>query len=230
MRYLGVETAKRISKIGLGTAQFGSSRWGYGEVYAEREAQAVVRRAVQLGVTLFDTAEIYSSGRGERILGEALGEALGERRESVVLATKMFPVVPAASLVKQRAVASAARLGVPRLDLYQVHWPNPLVTDSTIMRGMRSLQRTGIVGDVGVSKYSLDRWRRAEDALGGRVLSNQIQYSLLDRSAERGLLPFAKAHRRVIIAFRPLALGLLSGKYHDATHMPSGVRANMALF
>ena len=226
MRYLDVDTAKKISKIGLGTWQFGSREWGYGEPYAEQEAYTIVRRALELGVTLFDTAEIYSSGRSERILGRALGE----NRESVFLATKMFPIVPSAFLVKQRAVASANRLGVPRLDLYQTHWPNPLVRDSTIMRGMRSLQRAGLVGEVGVSNYSLKRWRTAEEALRSRILSNQVQYSLLDRSPERDLLSFAESHGHIIIAFSPLAQGLLSGRYHGANRPVNRVRATSPLF
>ncbi len=171
MRYLGIDTAKKISTIGLGTWQFGSREWGYGEPYASQEAQAIVRRALELGVTLFDTAEIYGFGRSERILGLALGED----RESVFVATKILPILPVAPVVEQRAVASASRLGVRRLDLYQVHLPNPLVRDGTIMRGMRTLQQVGLVGEVGVSNYSLDRWRTAEDALGGRVLSNQVR-------------------------------------------------------
>jgi aryl-alcohol dehydrogenase-like predicted oxidoreductase len=226
VRYLDVGTAKKISKIGLGTWQFGSPEWGYGEPYAEKEVYAIVRRALELGVSLFDTAEIYSSGRSERILGRALGE----NRESVFIATKMFPVVPGALVVKRRAVASANRLGVPRLDLYQVHWPNPLVRDNTIMRGMRSLQRAGLIGEVGVSNYSLKRWRAAEDALRGRVLSNQVQYSLVDRSPELGLLPFAESHGHVIIAFSPLAQGLLSGRYHGAGRPLNRVRATSPLF
>jgi aryl-alcohol dehydrogenase-like predicted oxidoreductase len=226
VRYLDVDTAKKISKIGLGTWQFGSKEWGYGEPYAEQEAYAIVRRALELGVTLFDTAEIYSSGRSERILGRALGE----NRESVFLATKMFPIVPGALVVKQRAVASANRLGVPRLDLYQVHWPNPLARDKTIMRGMRSLQRAGLVVEVGVSNYSLERWRAAEDALRSRVLSNQVRYSLLDRSPERDLLPFAQSHGHVVVAFSPLAQGLLSGRYHGASRPVNRVRATNPLF
>ena len=87
MRYLDVGTTRRISRIGLGTWQFGSREWGYGESYANQEARAIVRRALELGVTLFDTAEIYGFGRSERILGGALGED----RESVFLATKIFP-------------------------------------------------------------------------------------------------------------------------------------------
>ena len=171
MRYLATGTAKQISKIGLGTWQFGSKEWGYGQPYAEQGAHAIVRRALDLGVTLFDTAEIYGYGRSERILGQALGEDLN----SVFVATKIFPVLPLAPVVEQRAVASANRLGARHLDLYQVHQPNPVVRDTPAMRGMRALQRVGLVGEVGVSNYSLDRWRAAEAALGGPVLSNQVQ-------------------------------------------------------
>src|SRR6516225_4600521 len=135
MRYLSTSTDKQISKIGLGTWQFGSREWGYGSQYADEVAQAIVGRALELGVTLFDTAEIYGFGRSERILGRALGEDSG----SVFLATKMFPVMPGAAVVKHRATASAKRLGVGHLDLYQVHWPHPLIHDGTIMRGMSAL-------------------------------------------------------------------------------------------
>ena len=226
MHYLNVDTDKKISKIGLGTWQFGSREWGYGEPYARQEADAIVRRALKLGVTLFDTAEIYGSGRSERILGRALGES----RESVFLATKLVPVVPSVLAVKRRAVASAKRLGVPRLDLYQVHWPNPLVPDGTLMRGMRSLQESGLVGEVGVSNYSLERWRAAEEKLRSRVLCNQVRYSLVDRSPERDLLPFAEAHGHVIIAFSPLAQGLLSGKYHGGDLPANNIRTSSPLF
>jgi aryl-alcohol dehydrogenase-like predicted oxidoreductase len=226
MRYADIDTAKQISKIGLGTWQFGSKEWGYGEPYAEQVARAIVRRALELGVTLFDTAEIYGFGRSERILGRALGEDLA----SVFLATKIFPLLPVAPVVEQRAVASADRLGAHRLDLYQVHQQNPLVRDTTIMRGMRALQRVGLVGEVGVSNYSLERWRAAEAALGSRVLSNQVSYSLADRSPERDLLPFAQANGRIVIAYSPLAQGLLSGTYHRASRPANRVRTANPLF
>ena len=226
MRYLDRGTAKKISKIGLGTWQFGSREWGYGDAYAGSGAAAIVRRALELGVTLFDTAEIYGFGRSERILGEALGEDL----KSVFLATKMLPVMPIAPVVEQRGVASASRLGARRLDLYQVHQANPAVRDGTIMRGMRALQRTGLVDEVGVSNYSLKRWIAAEKALGTRVLSNQVRYSLADRRPERDLVPYAQAHGRVIIAYSPLAQGLLSGRYDKASRPKNSVRANSALF
>src|SRR5262250_470715 len=209
MRYLSTVPGKQISKIGLGTWQFGSREWGYGSHYADEVAQAIVRRARELGVTLFDTAEIYGFGRSERILGRALGENL----ESVFLATKILPVLPVAPVVEQRAVASANRLGAHRIDLYQVHQPNPLVRDGTIMRGMDALQRVGLVDQVGVSNYSLRRWRAAEHALGSRVVSNQVSYSLVARSPERDLLPYAAERGRIVLAYSPLAQGLLSGRY-----------------
>jgi aryl-alcohol dehydrogenase-like predicted oxidoreductase len=226
MRYLSTGTDKQISKIGLGTWQFGSREWGYGSQYADEVARAIVGRALELGVTLFDTAEIYGFGRSERILGRALGE----NRESVFLATKILPVLPVAPVVEQRAVASANRLGAHRLDLYQVHQANPLVRDGTIMRGMRALQRVGLVGEVGVSNYSLQRWRAAEDALGSPVLSNQVPYSLVARAPEQDLLPYASSQGRVVLAYSPLAQGLLSGRY-QADHRPTNrVRAGNPLF
>jgi aryl-alcohol dehydrogenase-like predicted oxidoreductase len=226
MRYLDMGTAKKISKIGLGTWQFGSEEWGYGKLYAEMGATSIVRRALELGITLFDTAEIYGSGQSEEILGRALGK----HRESVFLATKMFPLVPSAFVLKQRAAASTRRIGTSRLDLYQVHFPNPLVSDRTLMRGMRSLQRAGVIGEVGVSNYSLARWLAAEEALGGRVLSNQVEYNLIHRSPERKLLPFAESRNRVVIAFSPLAMGLLSGKYHGTTPPANPARLANPLF
>jgi aryl-alcohol dehydrogenase-like predicted oxidoreductase len=226
MRFLSVGTGKQISKIGLGAWQFGSREWGYGSPYAAQEATAIVRRAVELGVTLFDTAEIYGFGRSERILGAALGAD----RASVFIATKLLPLLPVAPVVEQRAVASAARLGVRSIDLYQVHQANPLVRDTTIMRGMRTLQQVGLVTEAGVSNYSLRRWQAAEAALGSRVLSNQVRYSLVDRAPEADLLPFTADGRHAVIAYSPLGQGLLSGRY-DRDHRPTNsVRAANPLF
>jgi aryl-alcohol dehydrogenase-like predicted oxidoreductase len=229
MRYAEAGNGRRISRIGLGTWQFGSREWGYGPGYEQRTA-ALVQRAVDCGVTLFDTAEVYGFGRSERLLGAGLAAALGDRRDEAYVATKIFPVLPVAAVVQQRAVASAARLGVRRIDLYQVHQPNPVVRDGTTMAGMRRLQEVGLVGDVGVSNYSLERWRQAEEALGGPVLSNQVQYSLARRAPEDDLLPYAASAGRLVVAWSPLAQGLLSGRY-TAQNPPSGsVRQMNPLF
>jgi aryl-alcohol dehydrogenase-like predicted oxidoreductase len=229
MRYVELDLPKKISVIGLGTWQFGAREWGYGSGYDTGEAAAIVKRALDLGVTLFDTAEMYGFGRSERILGEAL-RAGGADPERLFLASKIFPVLPVSAVVQQRAVASAARLGVRRIDLYQVHQPNPVVRDGTTMRGMKALQQVGLIDQVGVSNYSLDRWRAAEAALGSPVLSNQVQYSLAHLAPEADLVPFAIRNQRLVIAFSPLAQGLLSGRYDESNRPTNGARAMNPLF
>lgn len=226
MRYLDIDTSVRISKIGLGTWQFGSREWGYGEEYAVQKSLGIVHRALELGVTLFDTAEIYGFGRSESILGQGLGGDV----KSVFVATKYLPVVPLSRVVQRHAAASASRLGISRIDLYQVHQPNPLASDATLMRGMRALQRDGLVGEVGVSNYSLRRWRAAENALGSRVLSNQVEYSLAAAGPGADLVPYAESTGHLVIAYSPLAKGLLSGNY-DRSRQPSNrVRRMSPLF
>jgi len=207
MKYVEVRGA-RVSAIGLGTWQFGSREWGYGREFADTEAVAITRRALDLGINLVDTAEIYAFGASERIVGRAIEG----RRDEAFLATKVFPVVPVAPIVEQRGRASAARLGVDHIDLYQVHWPNPVVPLGTTMQGMAALRDAGVIRHIGVSNFPLDRWREAERHLGQPVLSNQVEYSLAVRKPERNLLPFAQDEGRLIIAYSPLAQGLLSGR------------------
>ena len=217
-------TDKAISRIGLGTWQFGSREWGYGDAYSSQDAERIVARAVDLGITLFDTAEAYGFGRSERILGAALA-ACGALEESFI-ATKLFPVLPIAPIVGQRGRASAGRLGVSTIDLYQVHQPNPIIRDGTTMAGMRVLQDAGTVAHVGVSNYSLARWQQAERELGRPVVSNQVQFSLAHVGPLDDLVPYAASQGRFVIAWSPMAQGLLSGRY-DATHQPSGAVRRM---
>ena len=218
-------TPKPWSVIGLGTWQFGSTEWGYGTDFTA-EAARIVARARELGITVFDTAELYGFGRSERILGDALRGAGGT--DDVVLASKFFPVLPVGPVLQQRAVASAERLGVPTMDLYQVHKPHPVLGDGSAMRGMAALRRIGLVRDAGVSAYSLDRWRSAETALGAPVLSDQVEFSLLRRSPAEELVPYAAAHDRVIMAYSPLAQGLLTGRYDESYRPSNPVRRNAA--
>jgi aryl-alcohol dehydrogenase-like predicted oxidoreductase len=225
VRYLEVDGLGRVSRVGLGTWQFGSREWGYGEVYASGMAGEIVHRARELGVTLFDTAEIYGTGRSERILGEALGAERGD----VVVASKLFPVAPFPAVVHRAWTGSARRLGVDRIPLYQVHWPNPVVRDGTTMPALRQLLDEGRIGAVGVSNYSLDRWRAADAALGRPVVSNQVQFSLAHADPLTDLVPFAEREGRLVIAYSPLAQGLLGGRY-TAANRPGGVRATNRLF
>lgn len=225
MRYLDVEGVGRVSRIGLGTWQFGSREWGYGDRYASGAARDIVQRALALGVTLFDTAEIYGLGKSERILGEALGD----KRAEVAVASKIMPIAPFPAVIKQRERASARRLQLDRIPLYQIHQSNPVITDSVIMPGMRSLLDSGDIGAAGVSNYSLARWQKADAALGRPVISNQVHFSLAHPDALDDLVPFAGRENRIVIAYSPLAQGLLGGKY-GVDNRPGGVRAMNPLF
>jgi aryl-alcohol dehydrogenase-like predicted oxidoreductase len=225
MKFLEVEGLGQVSRVGLGTWQFGSREWGYGDAYASGAARDIVRRARELGVTLFDTAEGYGFGRSERILGEALGED----RSTAVVASKLFPLAPFPPIVERRAAGSARRLQLDRIPLYQIHAPNPLVPDSVTMAGMRTLLDAGRIGAVGVSNYSLQRWQRADAALGRPVVSNQVRFSLAHPKPLDDLVPFAQRENRIIMAYSPLAQGLLGGRY-STEHRPGGVRAANPLF
>ena len=225
MRFLEVPGLGQVSRVGLGTWQFGSREWGYGEGYATGAAVDIVARARELGVTLFDTAEVYGFGKSERILAEALGTD----RDQVVVASKVFPVAPFPAVVRHRAHASARRLQLGRIPLYQVHQPNPVVPDSVIMPGMRSLLQAGRIGAVGVSNYSMSRWLQADEALGQPVVSNQVQFSLAHPGPLEDLVPFAERENRMVMAYSPLAQGLLAGKY-TVDNRPGGVRAANPLF
>jgi aryl-alcohol dehydrogenase-like predicted oxidoreductase len=251
VRYLNADTAKPVSKVGLGTWQFGSPEWGYGERYADKHAKAIVRRAMELGITLFDTAEIYGVdsrnvackalvrgvslgdptairgfGRGERILGEALGD----HREAIFVATKFYPSVPFLKTARQRAKHSAERLGVGRIDLYQVHRPRLLRDPTTSVRALKALCAEGTVSEVGLSNASLDDWQAAARSLGVRIISNQLPYNLVDRSPEDAMIRFAEAHGRFVIAYSPLARGLLSGGYNASKRPANAARASDPLF
>ena len=225
MKYLEVDGVGKVSRIGLGTWQFGSREWGYGDSYASGTARDIVKRALALGITLFDTAEVYGLGKSERILGEALGD----QRAEVAVASKIMPIVPFPAVVKQRERASARRLQLDRIPLYQIHQANPVFPDSVIMPGMRSLLDSGDIGAAGVSNYSLARWQRADAALGRPVISNQVDFSLARPGALKDLVPFAERENRIVIAYSPLAQGLLGGKY-GLNNRPSDVRAVNSLF
>jgi aryl-alcohol dehydrogenase-like predicted oxidoreductase len=207
----------RVSVIGLGTWQFGSREWGYGRAYASGEAGAILRRALDLGVNLIDTAEIYGLGRSEKIVGKAIRG----RRESVFLATKLFPIgLPV--MTRFRARRSARRLGVGQIDLYQQHWPSPLFSPRSTMPRFRRLVDEGLVRHAGVSNHGLRQWQECEEAFGGPVLSNQVRFSLVHREPDRELVPWAQRTGRIVIAYSPLGQGLLSGKYQASP--PSNFR------
>ena len=216
---------RQASAIGLGLWQFGSTGWGWGRDLEVDEARRIVHRALELGINLFDTAEMYGGGRSEEILGEALSG----RRDEALIATKVSPHHLTRKGIREAAQRSLRRLRTDRIDLYQVHWPNPAIPLSWTMRGMRDLVDSGLVAQVGVSNFGLGRWQRSEDALGSTVISNQVQYHLLNRKSLYQLLPYAGQRGCVVIAYSPLAQGALTGKYAQG-NAPGGIRARNIFF
>jgi aryl-alcohol dehydrogenase-like predicted oxidoreductase len=215
LRYVEAGGA-RVSVIGLGTWQFGSREWGYGRDYASNEAVKIVHRALDLGINLIDTAEIYGPWRSERIVGQALQG----RRDQAFVATKIFPVgLPFTTGWRARASARRLRTGI---DLYQLHWPSVLFPPKATMPRFRRLMNDGLVKHAGISNHDLGQWQQCDDALGGPVLSNQVRFSLLHRGPERELVPWAQRNDRIVIAYSPLAQGALSGQYRDRA--PSNFR------
>jgi aryl-alcohol dehydrogenase-like predicted oxidoreductase len=205
VKYLDVGGV-RVSAIGLGTWQFASAEWNYGDEYVRTTAPAIVRRALELGITLIDTAEIYGRGGSELIIGSALRDA---PRDPFV-ATKFTPFLPVPSVIVDHAERSRARLDVGAIDLYQLHWANPLIPIRRQAAGLRQVLDRGIVRHVGVSNHSLKRWQALERALGRPVLSNQVEFNLARPRALTRLVPYAVENDRLVIAYTPLGQGLLA--------------------
>lgn len=199
--------ALRVSAIGLGLWQLGSPSWGTRGIGSGVE---VVGRAVEEGINLFDTAEIYGWGRSERLLGEALRE-LGVGDE-VVVATKVggFRTIP--YTIRKAAEGSRRRLGRTP-DLVQYHWPPPIHTPlCTVMRGLERLVEEGLAHYIGLSNFNAVLLEKALQCLHRHEpISIQVQYSLAYRTPELRLLPLAGRRGLTPIAWSPLAKGSLAG-------------------
>jgi aryl-alcohol dehydrogenase-like predicted oxidoreductase len=211
MRYIEIE-GMRLSRIGLGTWQFGTREWAYGETYANETAPALFRRAIELGITMFDTAEGYGPGRSERIIGETLATLTEDQRAQLVVATKFTPIAPAEPIVEWQANGSRRRLGMDVLDLLYVHWKNPFVSAKRVMQSVRPLVDQGLVRHAGVSNFTLEQWQEAETALRAPVVANQVRFSLVSSGPAQDLVPYAQEHDRVVVAYSPLGQGLLAGR------------------
>jgi aryl-alcohol dehydrogenase-like predicted oxidoreductase len=203
-------TGVKISKIAVGTWQFGSRQWGYGVGYSRRDCIEAVHRAFEYGVNLVDTAEVYASGLSEEIVGEAIRDF----RQEVLIATKVSPTHSTYDGTIKACERSLRRLGVKTIDLYQIHWPNPFIPISQTMKAMEKLVEMGKIAYIGVSNFSRQQLEKARSVLKREdIVSNQVKYNLLERGVERDLLPYAEREGVTILAYSPLAQGLLSGKY-----------------
>ena len=216
----------RVSVVGLGCNNFGMKLDLEG-------TRAVVHKALDCGITLFDTADAYGNGGGSE---EALGQVLGDRRKDIVLATKFGLPMDAAETKKgasRRYVLSAveaslARLKTDWIDVYQLHRPDPLTPIEETLRALDDLIRAGKVRYIGCS--NLQAWQVvdalwiAKQAGGTPFICCQDEYSLLVRDIERELVPAISAHGLGLLPYFPLASGLLTGKYRRNAEMPQNAR------
>jgi aryl-alcohol dehydrogenase-like predicted oxidoreductase len=230
MRYnpLG-RTGLFVSELALGTMTFGENDpWGRIGVLDQPSAQALVARALESGINLFDTADVYSGGQSESILGKSL-KNLAVKREDVVIATKVFgpqgegPNARGASRAHIVAAvqASLQRLELDYIDLYQIHGFDVATPIEETVRALETLVQHGLVRYVGVSNWAAWQLMKAlgiADRLGiGRVASLQAYYSLAGRDVEREIVPMLQSEGVGLLVWSPLAGGLLSGKFARGT-------------
>ena len=185
------QTGVMVPEIGLGT-------WKY------KGGDEPLRRGIDLGATLVDTAEMY---RNEVEVGQAIAPV----RDQVFLATKVLGNHLRYDQVLKAAEESLRKLDVDQIDLYQVHWPNSRVPISETMRAMEELADRGVVRFIGVSNFSLQEMREAQASMTRHpIVSNQVLYSLKARSIEAQLLPYCQENHVTVIAYTPLADGSLA--------------------
>ncbi len=219
-RQLG-KTGIEITPIGLGCWQFhsGGSRMSsmFWKSPPQDEVNKIVKTALEGGINWFDTAEVYGHGGSEKALSTALSNA-GKADGEVVIATKWWPFFRTAGNIP-RTIGDRQRYLAPfKIDLYQIHMPYAFSSVKAQMDAMTALVKAGKIRSIGVSNFSAAKMRRAHAALakhGLPLASNQVEFNLLNRDIEKnGILDAAKELNITIIAYVPLAQGLLTGKFH----------------
>jgi len=226
-RSLG-KTGIQVTPIGLGVMDFSGGGGLIGRAFPlipQEEKTAIVKAALDGGINWFDTAELYGAGVSERSLATAL-KTIGKSDDEVVIATKWFPLFRTARNIPRTIRERIKYLDGYSIDLYMVHQPIGFSSPEAEMDAMADLVEAGKIRSVGVSNFNPERMRRAHKALAKRGLPlavNQVHYSLLHRDIEiDGTLETAKELGVTIIAYTPLAWGLLSGKYHKNPELLKG--------
>ncbi len=237
-RFLG-NTGLRVSELCLGCMTFGQGFYGIGEV-EQKGATGLVKRALDGGINFFDSADIYSLGQSETLLGGALKE-LGVERDSVVVATKVRGAMSEAAgdgtgdvnnvgLSRKHIIAgceaSLRRLGTDYIDLYQIHGPDAQTPFEETMRALEDLVRQGKVRYVGCSNLAGWQIVKANSVAGpgAAFVSLQAYYSLLGRELELDLIPMCEDQGLGIMVWSPLAGGFITGKYRRGKASPEGSR------
>jgi len=186
--------------------------WGMGggmRADSSRDSESIeaLTLDLELGMTLVDTAEMYGAGHSE----EVVSKALEDWRKPVFVASKVSPSHFGYDDLLRSARKSLERLRVKQMDLYQLHWPNPRTPITETMRAMEKLMQDGMVRHIGVSNFSIAQMRDAQAALSREeIASNQVEYSLVDRSVEEEILPYCQREKLTLIAYSPLGQGRIA--------------------
>ena len=216
-----------VTALGIGAWSWGDKLfWNYGSDYGEAQVREAFKAAVAAGITFFDTAEVYGPGESEKLLGQFIKES----GQPVQIATKFapFPWRFNGDSVSDALTDSLKRLQINHVTLYQVHWPFTFfMSQETLMNALADEVQRGRIEAVGVSNYSAQEMREAHQLLAKRgvpLAVNQVRYSLLTRQIEKqGILSAAHELGITLLAYSPLAQGLLTGKY-TAEKPPAGPR------
>jgi aryl-alcohol dehydrogenase-like predicted oxidoreductase len=226
-------TGLNVSRIAFGTWQLGGE-WGQ---FDEDAAITAIRRARELGVNFFDTAQAYGFGASEQILGKALRDELAGGRDELVIATKGGLRQTDSGLVRDASPgslrhgvdASLRALGIDHIDLYQVHWPDATVPAAETAGALGDLIADGKIGHVGVSNYSAAQMAEFSATLPVETL--QPPYHLFRREIEDEVLPYCRAHDIGVLVYGPLAHGLLTGTMSPHTvFAPDDWRSTSGVF
>jgi aryl-alcohol dehydrogenase-like predicted oxidoreductase len=209
-------TGLKVSRVALGTWAMGGWMWGGTD---QRESIATIHAALSQGINLIDTAPVYGFGVSEEIVGAALGGV----RTQVVIATKAglewrdgkIYRNATRSRIMQEIDASLRRLRTDYIDIYQVHWPDPLVPMEETAEAMRSLYEQGKIRAIGVSNFSVAQMESFRQVAPLHVL--QSPYNLFERAIEADILPFCRANHIVTLGYGALCRGLLSGRMREDT-------------
>lgn len=220
-------------QMGVGTWAWGDRLiWDFGRGYTENDLKAIFDICTKAGLYFFDTAEVYGQGKSEIFLGKFIDEYNSQKAgtKKIIIASKFMPYpwrLGQNSLLKA-VRSSLKRLELASIDLYQIHLPLPPIAIETWMERMVDIFQSGLISAVGVSNYNRQQMQRAYDTLGREgipLASNQVEYNLLNRTIEKnGLIRQCHELGVTIIAYSPLAMGILSGKY-SPNSIPQGLRS-----
>lgn len=214
-------TNLRLSPLGLGCWQFSNGKGLVGKFWPVMQGQIIndiVKTSYEGGMNWFDTAEVYGNGQSEQALARALRETISPN-DAVIIATKWWPIFRTASSIGSTIDERIRLLEGRTINLHQVHQPYSFSSVRSEMTEMAKLVEAGKIQNIGVSNFSANQMREADNVLrehGLRLASNQVKYNLLDRRIEtNGILETAQELGAAIIAYSPLEQGILSGKFHQ---------------